>query len=142
MSRRYGHGSFCGHPIRLFLLESQSAASAGAAEPIALRHTRRARAQIRDARRPSTRRPVTKQILKASARAAPIPKNTWSGCCNCGLPAGLEPGATDSAPEELDEGLEEERQERRDRRSRRGDGADRAERRERRRRREGAGATA
>ena len=58
--------------------------------------------------------------------------------CNCGLPAGLEPGATDSAPEEFDEGLEEERQDRRDRRSRRGDGADRAERRERRRRREGS----
>ncbi|CAH0363756.1 unnamed protein product [Pelagomonas calceolata] len=57
--------------------------------------------------------------------------------CNCGLPAGLEPGATDSAPEEFDEGLEEERQDRRDRRSRRGDGTDRAERRERRRRREG-----
>ena len=46
--------------------------------------------------------------------------------CNCGLPAGLEPGATDSAPEEFDEGLEEERQDRRDRRCRRGDGADRA----------------
>ena len=55
--------------------------------------------------------------------------------CNCGLPAGLEGGATDSAPEELDDTLEVERQERR---SRRGDGADRAERRERRRRREGS----
>ena len=56
--------------------------------------------------------------------------------CNCGLPAGLEGSATDSAPGELDDdALEVERQERR---SRRGDGADRAERRERRRRREGS----
>ena len=55
--------------------------------------------------------------------------------CNCGLPAGLEGSATDSAPGELDDSLEVERQERR---SRRGDGADRAERRERRRRREGS----
>ena len=54
--------------------------------------------------------------------------------CNCGLPAGLEGGATDSAPEELDDTLEVERQERRERR-RRGDG----ERRERRRRRDGDG---
>ena len=52
--------------------------------------------------------------------------------CNCGLPAGLEGGAADSAPEELDDSLEVERQERRERR-RRGDG----ERRERRRRRDG-----
>ena len=50
--------------------------------------------------------------------------------CNCGLPAGLEGGATDSAPEELDDTLEVERQERRSRR----DGADRERRRERRRR--------
>ena len=54
--------------------------------------------------------------------------------CNCGLPAGLEGSATDSsAPEELDDTLEVERQERR---SRRGDG-DRERRRERRRRRNG-----
>ena len=32
--------------------------------------------------------------------------------CNCGLPAGLEGGAADSAPEELDDTLEVERQER------------------------------
>ena len=51
--------------------------------------------------------------------------------CNCGLPAGLEGSATDSsAPEELDDTLEVERQERR---SRRGDGADRERRRRRRR---------
>ena len=50
--------------------------------------------------------------------------------CNCGLPAGLEGSATDSsAPEELDDTLEVERQERR---SRRGDG-DRERRRRRRR---------
>ena len=54
--------------------------------------------------------------------------------CNCGLPAGLEGGATDSsAPEDFDDTLEVERQERR---SRRGDG-DRERRRERRRRRNG-----
>ena len=59
--------------------------------------------------------------------------------CNCGLPAGLEGGAADSAPEELDDTLEVERQERR---SRRGDGADRERRRRRRRdgsRRDGDG---
>ena len=51
--------------------------------------------------------------------------------CNCGLPAGLEGSATDSAPGELDDdALEVERQERR---SRRGDGADRERRRRRRR---------
>ena len=50
--------------------------------------------------------------------------------CNCGLPAGLEGSATDSsAPEELDDTLEVERQERRSRR----DGADRERRRRRRR---------
>ena len=50
--------------------------------------------------------------------------------CNCGLPAGLEGSATDSsAPEELDDSLEVERQERRSRR----DGADRERRRRRRR---------
>ena len=49
--------------------------------------------------------------------------------CNCGLPAGLEGGAADSAPEELDDTLEVERQERRSRR----DGADRERRRRRRR---------
>ena len=50
--------------------------------------------------------------------------------CNCGLPAGLEGSATDSsAPEELDDTLEVERQERRSRRS---DG-DRERRRRRRR---------
>ena len=50
--------------------------------------------------------------------------------CNCGLPAGLEGSATDSAPGELDDdALEVERQERR---SRRGDG-DRERRRRRRR---------
>ena len=50
--------------------------------------------------------------------------------CNCGLPAGLEGSATDSAPGELDDdALEVERQERRSRR----DGADRERRRRRRR---------
>ena len=49
--------------------------------------------------------------------------------CNCGLPAGLEGSATDSAPGELDDSLEVERQERRSRR----DGADRERRRRRRR---------
>lgn len=55
--------------------------------------------------------------------------------CNCGLPAGLEGSATDSAPGELDDdALEVERQERR---SKRRDGADRERR--RRRRRDGDG---